>query len=341
MKKIFAFPFRLATPMFAFYLMVAPLAAQIITENFSYNAASFQMQFVKIGDVGNSGKDMGLSRPIGDVNYEYWMGKFEVNAYQIGVANASGIVGVSVADWSHRGYTFGINPPATGINWQEAARFVNWMNISKGYSPAYKFANNYGPVDLYGTYTGYNDMMLWHSSDAGYNPNNPFRNSQARYFLPSIDEWFKAAFYDPTLNSGNGGYWDFATTSDTAPTPVPGGAAGAVYDSQTGPANVDNAGSLSWYGTMAQGGNVWELAETAFDLNNNDINKNRAVVGGGWQSPSTQISSDFMLSQTPYEPNDSYGIGFRVAMVPEPSTYALFGMGAIGMLMVLRRKKTA
>ena len=284
---------------------------------------------------------MGLSRPIGDVNYEYWMGKFEVNAYQIGVANASGIVGVSVADWSHRGYTFGINPPATGINWQEAARFVNWMNISKGYSPAYKFANNYGPVDLYGTYTGYNDMMLWHSSDAGYNPNNPFRNSQARYFLPSIDEWFKAAFYDPTLNSGNGGYWDFATTSDTAPTPVPGGAAGAVYDSQTGPANVDNAGSLSWYGTMAQGGNVWELAETAFDLNNNDINKNRAVVGGGWQSPSTQISSDFMLSQTPYEPNDSYGIGFRVAMVPEPSTYALFGMGAIGMLMVLRRKKTA
>ena len=27
--------------------------------------------------------------------------------------------------------------------------------------------------------------------------------------------------------------------------------------------------------------------------------------------------------------------------VPEPSTYALFGIGAIGMLMVMRRKKTA
>ena len=28
------------------------------------------------------------------------------------------------------------------------------------------------------------------------------------------------------------------------------------------------------------------------------------------------------------------------AAVPEPSTYALFGIGAIGMLMVRRRKKT-
>ena len=39
--------------------------------------------------------------------------------------------------------------------------------------------------------------------------------------------------------------------------------------------------------------------------------------------------------------------GFRVSsdpnitIVPEPSTYALFGLGAIGMLMVMRRKKTA
>lgn len=319
MRKIFALPFRLVTPMFALCLMAAPLAAQQITETFSHNAHSFQMQFVKIGDAGNSGKNAGLSRPIGDVNYEYWIGKFEVDAWQIAVGNASGIVGVSVADWNHRGYTFGTNPPATGISWQEAARFVNWMNISKGYSPAYKFAS-YDPFNSYDpTYTGLNDMMmLWDPNDVGYNPNNPFRNSRARYFLPSLDEWFKAAFYDPTLNSGNGGYWDFPTTSNTAPTPVPGGAVGAVYGSQTGPANVDDAGSLSWYGTMAQGGNVYELAETAFDLNNNDINKNRAVVGGGWGSPATQISSDFMISRTPSEPNDSYGIGFRVAMVVEP-----------------------
>jgi len=32
---------------------------------------------------------------------------------------------------------------------------------------------------------------------------------------------------------------------------------------------------------------------------------------------------------------------FEFNAIPEPSTYALFGLGAIGMLMVMRRKKTA
>jgi hypothetical protein len=39
--------------------------------------------------------------------------------------------------------------------------------------------------------------------------------------------------------------------------------------------------------------------------------------------------------------NDYYpGIGFRVAsVVPEPSTYALFGMGLGGILLAVRRKR--
>jgi autotransporter-associated beta strand protein/T5SS/PEP-CTERM-associated repeat protein len=40
-----------------------------------------------------------------------------------------------------------------------------------------------------------------------------------------------------------------------------------------------------------------------------------------------------------YQFNDSTG-QFTVVSVPEPSTYALFGLGAVGMLMVIRRKKT-
>jgi hypothetical protein len=44
--------------------------------------------------------------------------------------------------------------------------------------------------------------------------------------------------------------------------------------------------------------------------------------------------------------SDTGGTGLRVSSlnvqaIPEPSTYALFGLGAIGMLMVMRRKKTA
>jgi len=32
---------------------------------------------------------------------------------------------------------------------------------------------------------------------------------------------------------------------------------------------------------------------------------------------------------------------YTLQSAPEPSTYALFGIGAIGMLMVIRRKKAA
>jgi hypothetical protein len=34
-------------------------------------------------------------------------------------------------------------------------------------------------------------------------------------------------------------------------------------------------------------------------------------------------------------------LAFQPQSVPEPSTYVLLGIGAIGLLMVLRRKKTA
>ena len=50
-----------------------------------------------------------------------------------------------------------------------------------------------------------------------------------------------------------------------------------------------------------------------------------SVAGGGVSSFSVGLSPDVIASNA----------------VPEPSTYALFGFGAIGMLMVLRRKKTA
>ena len=322
-------------------LIVNSIYGQIATqttETFSHGSQSFQMQFVKVGDAGNLGKNLGLSRNIGSVNYEYWVGKIEVDAFQIGVGNSSGSVGITVADWNHREFTYGSNPPATGISLHEAARFVNWMNISKGYSPAYKFANNYGPIDLYGTYTGYNDMMKWNSNDAGYNQDNPFRNSQAHYFLPSIDEWFKAAYYDPTLSAGDGGYWKYATKSNMAPNPISGGTDGAVYNLQTGPANVDNAGSLSWYGTMAQGGNIWELQETAFDLNNDDIYENRTWMGGAWSSSELQISSQYGISREPGASNDEYGVGFRVAMLPEPSALSLLAIGLGGWAMMRRRR---
>ena len=106
------------------------------------------------------------------------------------------------------------------------------------------------------------NIATWAVSDPGYNPNNLYRNSLAAYWLPSVDEWYKAAYYDPTT----GTYFDYPTGSNTAPTNVDNGTAAgsAVYarPSQQGPADISDAGGLSPYGTMAQDGNVFEWNES-------------------------------------------------------------------------------
>ena len=35
--------------------------------------------------------------------------------------------------------------------------------------------------------------------------------------MPSNDQWYKAAYYDPDLDSGDGGFWAYATQSNSHP----------------------------------------------------------------------------------------------------------------------------
>ncbi len=134
---------------------------------------------------------------------------------------------------------------------ERSGRFTNWLNTSTGGFSAYKF-----------TTSGVNDnIALWTPSDTlDYNAANPFRSLRANYALPSIDEWHKAAYYDSNLNT----YYDYPTSSNTAPTEVADGTlpGTAVYNGQPGPADVKNASGLSPFGVMGLGGNVLELQET-------------------------------------------------------------------------------
>jgi hypothetical protein len=68
------------------------------------------------------------------------------------------------------------------------------------------------------------------------------------------------------------------------------------------------------------------------------------TLSGQEASGTIQFTGTFTsLSWTVPAPEyySGWNIGVTSASVPEPSTYALFGIGAIGMLMVMRRKKTA
>jgi hypothetical protein len=296
---------------------------------FGSGANSFSMEFVTIGNPGNVADTTGDPNPAGSVGYTYSMGKFEVSEDMIDKFNASQSLQITKD-------TRGVNKAATSISWNEAARFVNWLNTSTGNAAAYKFADG----------TGVNDnILLWQSGDAGYDPSNPYRNSMAKYFLPSYNEWYKAAYYDPT----SGVYYDFPTGSDTAPTPVISGtdANTAVYFGKP-VADVNQAGGLSPYGVMGLAGNVEEWEESSFDLLNNSAASIRATRGGYMNSATDQMLSYKRLWGTlPTTQLDR--LGFRVAslslssplpaQVPEPGSLVIGALVGLGGLVAKRRKK--
>jgi len=296
--------------------------AQTITENFGTGVNSFSIDFVTIGNPNNATDATGY----GSVAYTYNMGKYEVSREMIDKANAAGGLGITLQDMTNYSGN-GANKPATGVNWYEAAKFVNWLNTSTGGQAAYKF-------------DGSGKFQLWSSTDAGYNAANQFRNSLAKYVIASTDEWYKASYGSP-----NGIWYNYPTGSNTAPTPVGGGtdvntAVYNRYDWESTTADIFDAGGLSAYGTMAQGGNVWEWNESAFDGHNDMSDKMRDLRGGSWGYGGELAMNASTVS--PHDPNvEEPSIGFRVAStssVPEPSALSLLAVGLGGLAMIRRRR---
>jgi formylglycine-generating enzyme len=135
------------------------------------------MEFVTIGNPNNAADTTGIPNPAGSVAYTYNLGKYEVSRDMITKANSAGSLGITLQDMSSYGGN-GVNRPATGLSWYEAAKYVNWLNTSTGGTAAYKF-------------DGIGNFQLWSAGDAGYNANNMFRNSLAKYVIASRDEWYK------------------------------------------------------------------------------------------------------------------------------------------------------
>ena len=291
-------------------------SAVTVIENFGTGANAFTMEFVTIGNPGNAADTTGSPNPAGSVAYTYNLGKYEVSMDMITKANAAGSLGITMSIYDGNG----VNVPATGMSWYAAATYVNWLNTSTGGTAAYKFVG--------GTF------QLWAPTDAGYNANNMFRNSLAKYVIASSNEWYKGAY-----GKADGSWSNFPNGSDSAPTTVASGTAEntAVYNVESGrPADINNAGGLSAYGTMGQGGNVYEWNETAFDGTNNTADENRELRGGAWSNNSDRLDASVRYDYAPTGVFNS--LGFRVASVPEPSTGLLVLLGISGLL--LRRRKT-
>jgi hypothetical protein len=276
----------------------------------------FTIDFVNIGNTGNAAD----TTTYGAVPYEYRASTYEISQDAIDKATASGMANVTAGPWTG-------NQPAATISWYEAAAFVNFLNTNSGKTAAYNL-----------TFTTNWSMLLWSSEQAWTaGGTNLYRNKDAFYFLPSENEWYKAAYYNP----GGSNYFLYPTASSSVPMAVASGtdAGSAVYNggAVTNPAAVTFAGGLSPYGTMGQGGNVWEWNESAFAGTNSSSSENRTFRGGNWFHDEDHLRSSFRLKYDPS--NEFYGIGFRVASVPEPSTYALLAMSAAGALWMARRRR--
>jgi hypothetical protein len=283
---------------------------------FGTGGNQFSMEFVTIGNPGNADDTTGNPNPVGSVANTYNIGKYEVSRDMIAKASIASGLGITLFDMTSLGGN-GVDRPATGVNWAEATRFVNWLNTSQGFHTAYKFSAQPGEV-------GYNvneTNLLWEVGDTGYDASNRYRNSLAKYFLPSVDEWYKAAYYDPNASGGAGGYWNFPTGSDTAPTAVASGTTSgtAIYNqpSSQGPADITQAGGLSSYGVMGMGGNVYETEETESDLANDNSSNRRGTRGGEWSNPLTPNFLSATLRATVNVTDVTHNEGFRVASLAD------------------------
>ncbi len=157
------------------------------------------------------------------------------------------------------------------------------------------------------------------------------REPDATIFIPSEDEWYKAAYYNGST------YYDYPTGTDTVPSNayVDAGNNANFYNSgyTTSSPYLTDVGhfatSASPYGTFDQGGNVWEWNEALIS------GSSRGLRGGSWV-----VNSDILASSSRFGSHPAFEssyVGFRVATVPEPSTAVLVVI-ACGLMWVLRKR---
>jgi len=372
-------------------LVASSALAQITT-----SATLLGYDLVKVGNAGNAADtNANVNRNgYGAVATEFWIGKNHVTIGQYaefltavatledprGLFNANMFNDQRIRGIERTGsegawvYTpvapLGTNPvgaqsaanrPITYVSWFDSARFANWMangkpTVTATGSAALAVIDN-GAYTL-GTATSGNAVAK--------NTINPNTQAAPTFYIPTENEWYKAAYYSPVKVSGTApGYYTYGTQSDDAPgngwngttaLAITGSANQANYriDSRyavTGTTTTINnnsnqnvltdvgafTDSYSYYGAFDMSGNVRDWNDL-----DGDSGSFRGRRGGSWDYGASGVSSaDRTAGETSYESGNT---GFRLASpvaVPEPSTYAmaLAGLACGGYTMWRRRKR--
>ncbi len=275
----------------------------------THGNTTVQLPFRMVADKSNTGDTLvrndGTSG-FGAVDYTYQMGEYAVSWDMWNeVAAAAGItLGVGSASTG--------NQPVNWGRWYAAAQFANWLTTGDKYQGAYTFTFNDddNPTQITGV-TINRDCQ----NDAGF-----------AYVLPTEDEWYKAAYYKG--GGTDAGYWRYPTQQNDSPTGVASGTDPytAVFGPQSATASVYEAGGRSAYGTMGQGGNVWEWTESG---TNNAPNADRWRFGGERaHSNASQLDAISRSGNSRAPDFASVAIGFRIATTARLNEPQRFDFGS-------------
>jgi formylglycine-generating enzyme required for sulfatase activity len=300
-----------------------------------------------VGNAGNAADSTGY----GSVADVYAIGKYEVTAGQytafLNAVAATDTYGLYNAKmWSDtRGckiqqsgslgsYSYSVaadraNAPVNFASWGDAARFMNWLHNDQRSGAQVMDTTEDGAYHLNGA-----------TADAGLLA--VARKEGAKFWIPTENEWYKAAYHQNDGVTGN--YWDYPTSSDSKPgrdladvtgnnanykegTPYP--ILPLYYTTEVG----EFQNSDSPYGTFDQGGNVNEWNEELFD---GDVSR-RVLRGGSFLGDSSYLLAASRNSGRPEVELNS--LGFRVASVPEPGSLTLMLCGGLAGLYWWKRRK--
>jgi formylglycine-generating enzyme required for sulfatase activity len=173
--------------------------------------------FVGVGDESALADTTGY----GAVNYAYQISAYPVTQSQyveflnaVAATDTNGIYSTSMTSDSRGGITrssvagnhvYSVkasmgNKPVNFVNWVNCARYCNWLHNGKPSGLQNASTTENGAYAISGTST--------------------VKISSASYWIPTENEWYKAAYFSMSKNGGLGGYWKYATQSDEDPTPV-------------------------------------------------------------------------------------------------------------------------
>ena len=201
------------------------LATIFIAAVSTAQAQPVQMALVPVGDPGN------VADPLtgyGAVSYSYSIGEYDVTMGQYAtflnaVATTSDPYGLWTPSMSSATPTYGItrtstsgvysyaakgnsaNVPVTYVSWADAVRLVNWLQNGEPIGPEGPNTTESGSYDLNGS-TGSAQLMA------------VTRSTTATWVLPTVDEWYKAAYYSGGGTNSN--YWLYPTQNNNGPSNV-------------------------------------------------------------------------------------------------------------------------